>query len=148
MDVLAGQRISAPLSVKVSAVRAETPANAPEPLELPADRPRPARPDHAGALVRLELEEEVVAAPRALEMRHCVNTSTTLLAGWTVVPSRLSGQTERGIGTSTGSRGRREAEGLIGCCVNPLPVRVDLSGSILLPGGERRRRWARRGCAR
>jgi len=32
-------------------------ADAPEPLELPADRPRPAQPDHAVALVPLELDE-------------------------------------------------------------------------------------------
>ncbi|HEX5725783.1 MAG TPA: amino acid adenylation domain-containing protein, partial [Longimicrobiaceae bacterium] len=94
----------------------ETLADAPEPLELPADRPRPAQPDAAGALVRLELDEELVAALKALESRHSAHISTVLLAGWAVVLGRLSGQTDLVIGTSTGF-------------VNPLPVRVDLSGS-------------------
>ncbi|HEX2080912.1 MAG TPA: hypothetical protein VHG08_24630, partial [Longimicrobium sp.] len=44
-------------------------ADAPEPLEVPADRPRPAQPDHAGAFVRLELDEEVSAGLRALGSR-------------------------------------------------------------------------------
>ncbi|HEX8246377.1 MAG TPA: amino acid adenylation domain-containing protein, partial [Longimicrobium sp.] len=87
--------------------------NAPEPLELPADRPRPPQPDHAGALVRLELDEEVTAGLRALGSRHGAALSTTLLAGWAVVLGRLSGQTDL----------------VIGCFANSLPVRVDLSGS-------------------
>ena len=131
MDVLAGETFSTPPSV--SAVRGEywqeMLADAPEPLELPADRPRPAEPDHAGALVRLELdEEEFVTALKALENRHGAHITTVLLAGWAVVLGRLSGQTELVIGTSTGSRGRR-VEGPIGSFEHLLPVRVDLSGS-------------------
>src|SRR3954469_10503492 len=119
MDVLAGQTVSAPLPVKASEVR----------MELPADRPRPAQLDDAGAFVRLELDEEVTAGLVALQIRYNIHTSTVLLAGWAAVLGRLSGQTELVIGTSTDSRGRREVEGLIGCSENPLPVRVDLSGS-------------------
>jgi amino acid adenylation domain-containing protein len=129
MDVLAGQTFSAPLTVKVSSVRAEpvdagllrqqaeywreTLADAPEPLELPADRPRPAQPDHARGFVRLELDEELAAALKALGSRHRATLSTTLLAGWAAVLARLSGQTDL----------------VIGCFANPLPVRLDLSGS-------------------
>jgi amino acid adenylation domain-containing protein len=107
----------------------ETLADAPEPLELPADRPRSEQPDHAAALVRLELDEEMTAALRALGSRLGATLPTTLLAGWAEVLSRLSGQTELVLGASTGSRARREVEGLIGCFEHPLPVRVDLSGS-------------------
>ncbi|HEX9936581.1 MAG TPA: amino acid adenylation domain-containing protein, partial [Longimicrobium sp.] len=107
----------------------ETLADAPEPLELPADRPRSAQPDHAGAQVQLKLDLELVVALKALGKRRGATLSTTLLAGWAAVLGRLSGRTELVIGTSTGSRGRREVEGVIGCFENPLPVRVDLSGS-------------------
>ncbi|HEU4559497.1 MAG TPA: amino acid adenylation domain-containing protein [Longimicrobium sp.] len=100
-------------------------ADAPEPLELPAGRPRPEQPDHAGAVVRLALDEELLAALKALAMRHGATPSTTLLAGWVAVLGRLSGQTDLVIGTATGSRGRREVGGLM----SSLPVRVDLSGS-------------------
>jgi amino acid adenylation domain-containing protein len=88
-------------------------SDAPEPLELPADRPRPAQPDHAGARVGLELDQEVTAELRALGGRHGAALSTTLLAGWAAVLGRLSGQTDL----------------VIGCFGQPLPVRVDLSGS-------------------
>ncbi|HEX8319103.1 MAG TPA: condensation domain-containing protein, partial [Longimicrobium sp.] len=91
----------------------ETLADAPEPLELPADRPRPAQPDPTGAIVRLELDEELAAALKALGMRHSSHISTVLLEGWAAVLGRLSGQ----------------ADLVIGCSGNALPVRVDLSGS-------------------
>ncbi|HEV7627882.1 MAG TPA: condensation domain-containing protein, partial [Streptomyces sp.] len=94
-------------------------ADAPEPLEVPADRPRPSRPDHAGA-VGLNLDEEVTAGLKALVKRHRLHISTVLLSGWAAVLGRLSGQLDLVIGTSTGSRGRREVEGLIGSFVNPL----------------------------
>ena len=99
MDVMAGRTSSTSPPVAVSAVRAalpaiddgllrkqaeywqETLADAPEPLELPADRPRPAQPDDAGALVRLELDEELVTALKAHGMRHSAHISTVLLAG-------------------------------------------------------------------
>ncbi|HEX8317688.1 amino acid adenylation domain-containing protein [Longimicrobium sp.] len=128
----------------VSAVRAEPPAmddglpreqaeywrnmlaGAPEPLELPADRPRPAQPDPAGAIVRLRVDEGVAAGLRALASRRGVALPTTLLAGWAAVLGRLSGQTDLVVGTSMGSR---EAEGLTGSFASALPVRVDLSGS-------------------
>jgi amino acid adenylation domain-containing protein len=131
MDVLAGRTSSTSPAVKVGAVRAEqeTVTDAPEPLELPADRPRPAEPDHVGALVRVKLDEGIVAALKELGIRHGADISTVLLAGWAAVLGRLSGRTELVIGTSTGSRGRRAVDGLLGCFGNLLPVRVELSGS-------------------
>ena len=140
MDVLAGRRSSTSLSVTVSTVRAELPAiepgqqaeywretlaYAPEPLELPADRPRPAQPDHAAAAVPLELDEELTASLRVLVQRYGVTLSTALLAGWAATLGRLSGQTDLVIGASTG----RKVEGLTGSFENLLPLRMDLSGS-------------------
>ncbi|HEX8271798.1 MAG TPA: amino acid adenylation domain-containing protein, partial [Longimicrobiaceae bacterium] len=107
----------------------DTLADLPEPLELPADRPRPTQPDPAFAHVRLELDAEATTGLRALGGRHGAALSTTLLAGWAAVLGRLSGQTELVVGASTGGRGRREVEGLIGCFEHTLPVRVELSGS-------------------
>ncbi|HEV2735349.1 MAG TPA: amino acid adenylation domain-containing protein, partial [Longimicrobiaceae bacterium] len=89
-------------------------AGAPELLELPADHARPARQDHAGATVRVELDEELTAGLRALGERHGTTLFMTLLAGWAAVLSRLSGQRDVVVGTPTANRGRREIEGLIG----------------------------------
>ncbi|HEU0300184.1 MAG TPA: condensation domain-containing protein, partial [Longimicrobium sp.] len=107
----------------------ETLGGAPELLELPADHARPARQDHAGASVGLELDEELTAGLKALGRRQGTTLFMTLLAGWATVLSRLSGQEDVVIGTPTANRGRQEIEGLIGFFVNTLPLRVDLSGS-------------------
>ncbi|HEU0052034.1 MAG TPA: AMP-binding protein, partial [Longimicrobium sp.] len=107
----------------------ETLMDVPEPLEVPADRPRPARPDHTAGLVRLDLGEEIVSSLKALGIRHGAHTSVVLLAGWAAVLSRLSGQMDLVIGTSTSNQKLSEAKGLIGGFADLLPVRVDLSGS-------------------
>ena len=102
---------------------------APELLELPTDRPRPAQVDHAGAMVAVELDEELTAGLNALSRRNGATLFMTLLAGWAVVLSRLSRQDDVVIGTPTAGRGRREIQGLIGFFVNTLALRVDLSGA-------------------
>ncbi|HWK88358.1 MAG TPA: amino acid adenylation domain-containing protein, partial [Longimicrobium sp.] len=100
---------------------------APALLELPTDRPRPARMDHAGARLGVVLDEELTAGLQALSRRHGTTLFMTLLAGWATVLGRLSGQDDVVIGTPTANRGRREIEGLVGFVANTLPLRVDLS---------------------
>ncbi|HEX2079654.1 MAG TPA: amino acid adenylation domain-containing protein, partial [Longimicrobium sp.] len=100
---------------------------APELLELPTDRPRPAQMAHAGASLRVELDEALTTGLKALSRRHGTTLFMTLLAGWATVLGRLSGQDDVVIGTPTAGRGRREIEGLIGFFVNTLALRVDLS---------------------
>jgi amino acid adenylation domain-containing protein len=102
-------------------------SGAPALLELPTDRPRPPRQDHAGAALQVLLDEPLAAGLRALGRRHGATLFMTLLAGWAATLSRLSGQEEVVIGTPTANRGRREIEGLIGFFVNTLALRVDLS---------------------
>ncbi|HYH80099.1 MAG TPA: amino acid adenylation domain-containing protein, partial [Longimicrobium sp.] len=104
-------------------------AGAPERLELPADRPRPAEQDHAGASVALELDEATTEGLKALGRRRGTTPFMTLLAAWAVVLSRLSGQDDVVVGTPTANRGRREIEGLIGFFVNTLALRFDLAGA-------------------
>ncbi|HET7464986.1 MAG TPA: amino acid adenylation domain-containing protein, partial [Longimicrobium sp.] len=104
-------------------------AGAPELLELPTDRPRPAQPDHAGAQLGVELDEALTAELKALSRRHGATLFMTLLAGWAAVLGRLAGQDEVVVGTPTAGRGHREIEGLIGFFVNTLALRLDLSGA-------------------
>ncbi|HEX8431144.1 MAG TPA: amino acid adenylation domain-containing protein, partial [Longimicrobium sp.] len=103
-------------------------AGAPELLELPTDHARPPQRDFTGGVARVELDEELTAALRALSRRAGTTLFMTLLAGWAAVLSRLAGQTDVVIGTPTANRGRAEIEGLIGFFVNILVVRLDLSG--------------------
>ncbi|HEX6037835.1 non-ribosomal peptide synthetase, partial [Longimicrobium sp.] len=104
-------------------------AGAPELLELPTDHPRPAKADHAGAVLALEVDAGLTAALKALSRRHGTTLYMTFMAAWAVVLGRLSGQDDVVIGTPTAGRGRREIEGLIGFFVNTLAVRVTLSGA-------------------
>ena len=98
-------------------------------LELPADHPRPAQQEFAGAFAWLELDEELTAGLKELSRRHGTTLFMTLLAGWAALLSRLSGQQDMVIGTPTANRGRAEIENLIGFFVNTLAVRLDLAGS-------------------
>src|SRR5262249_27477629 len=74
-------------------------AGAPALLELPTDRPRPARQDYAGEMVEIELEAGLTRELKALGRRHRATMYMTLLAGWTALLSRLSGQEEVVIGS-------------------------------------------------
>ncbi|HEU0299707.1 MAG TPA: amino acid adenylation domain-containing protein, partial [Longimicrobium sp.] len=104
-------------------------AGAPEVLEIPTDRPRPARQDHAGGAVPVELDEALTARLAELGRRHGATLFMTVLAGWAATLGRLAGQDDVVVGTPAANRGRREIEGLIGFFVNTLALRVDLSGA-------------------
>ncbi|MFI6323037.1 amino acid adenylation domain-containing protein [Nonomuraea sp. NPDC050556] len=99
-----------------------------EPLELAADRPRPAVPTHAGATVPVHLGRERAEAVRAVAERHGVTAFMVLLAGFAVLLARHSGQRTVTVGTPVAGRPRAELEELIGFFVNTLVLRVDTGG--------------------
>lgn len=107
---------------------AETLAGAPPLLELPTDRPRPARQDHDGGRVPVRLEPELVAALGAVARQHRSTLFGAVLTGWTALLSRLTGQTDIVVGTPVANRRRTEYAGLIGFFVQTLALRVDLGG--------------------
>ena len=108
----------------------KTLAGAPALLELPADRPRPAQQDYAGAMAELELDAELTRRLRELSRRHGVTLYVTFLAAWAALMARLSGQEDVVIGSPAANRSRAEFEPLIGFFVNTLPIRIDLSGDL------------------
>ncbi|MFD8921336.1 amino acid adenylation domain-containing protein [Streptomyces sp. NPDC059569] len=108
---------------------AQTLADAPPLLELPTDRPRPAEQDYRGARVRISLDEDLTTALKALAQRHGTTLYSTLLTGWSVLLSRLTGQSDIVVGAPTANRRRGDVAGLMGFFVNTLALRVDLSGS-------------------
>ncbi|CZT29110.1 amino acid adenylation [Pseudomonas cerasi] len=106
---------------------------APTLLTLPADRPRPAQQDFAGASLNVRLDGQLTAGLRALAQRQGVTLYMTLLTAWGALLSRLSGQAEVVIGSPIAGRGRAELEGLIGLFVNTLAIRIDTASA---PTGE------------
>src|SRR5262249_50004094 len=104
-------------------------AGAPAVLELPADHPRPAQQDFAGAAVEFVLDARLSSALKALSRRHGTTLFMTLLAGWAALLARLSGQEDLVIGAPIANRNRVEIEPLIGFFVNTLALRLEVPGS-------------------
>ncbi|WP_057407755.1 non-ribosomal peptide synthetase [Pseudomonas amygdali] len=103
---------------------------APTLLTLPADRPRPAQQDFAGASLNVRLDGPLTAGLRALAQRQGVTLYMTLLTAWGALLARLSGQAEVVVGSPIAGRGRAELEGLIGLFVNTLAVRIDTASAM------------------
>ncbi|KAF9959374.1 hypothetical protein BGZ70_008863, partial [Mortierella alpina] len=106
----------------------ETLAGAPVSIELPTDRPRPPRQSHAGAAVPIRLDAQLTRALKILSQRNGVTLFMTVLAAWSAVLARLSGQEDLVIGTPTANRNHPQVEQMIGFFVNTLALRLDVSG--------------------
>jgi amino acid adenylation domain-containing protein len=105
-------------------------SDAPLLLELPTDRARPKRQDYAGTSVEVRLEGPLTEGMKRLSQRHGVTLYMTLLASWAVLLGRLSGQGEVVIGSPAAGRNRADLESLVGCFVNTLALRVQVSGEL------------------
>ncbi|MGE6757265.1 amino acid adenylation domain-containing protein, partial [Corallococcus interemptor] len=101
---------------------------APAALELPTDRPRPAVRGNAGAMHFFQWSPELTQRLRALAQREGASLYMVLLAGWQVLLSRYSGQTDISVGSPIAGRTRAELEGLIGFFVNTLVLRAHVDG--------------------
>ncbi|WP_255430657.1 condensation domain-containing protein, partial [Xenorhabdus sp. TS4] len=66
--------------------------NAPALLSLPTDHPRPAVQTYVGRQVPFHLDTSVLNSLKELGQRHNSTLFMTLLAGWSIVLARLSGQ--------------------------------------------------------
>lgn len=113
-------------------------ADAPAVLALPTDRPRPPEQDFRGARVPVSVDEELTRALRDLAEREGVSLYATLLTGWSVLLSLLSGQDDIVVGAPTSNRRRGDVESLIGFFVNTLALRADLSDSPTVSDALRR----------
>ncbi|NOJ98439.1 amino acid adenylation domain-containing protein, partial [Corallococcus coralloides] len=101
---------------------------APPVLELPTDRPRPAVRTNAGTTLGFMLPLELSQKLSALAQKEGASLFMVLLAGWQVLLSRYSGQTDISVGSPIAGRTRSELEGLIGFFVNTLVLRAQVDG--------------------
>ncbi|MBD2786349.1 amino acid adenylation domain-containing protein, partial [Xenorhabdus sp. DI] len=102
-------------------------AGAPALLDLPTDRPRPAVQTYAGNRLPVQFDNTLLASLKSIGQRHHTTLFMTVLAAWSIVLARLSGQEEIVIGTPVANRPHKALEGLIGFFVNTLALRVTLS---------------------
>jgi amino acid adenylation domain-containing protein len=102
---------------------------APPLLELPADRPRPSVSSHVGTEARLTLSPSLCRALGSLSRKEGGTLFMTLLAGFQLLLSRWSGQSEIVVGAPIAGRTHVELEGLVGFFVNTLVLRTSLAGN-------------------
>ncbi|CAL9383898.1 Linear gramicidin synthase subunit B [Streptomyces sp. enrichment culture] len=103
-------------------------AGAPPLLALPADRPRPPRQSHEGDRLHVRLDADLTAALRVTARAERCTLFAAVLAGWHILLSRLTGETDSVVGIPVEGRRGSAAAAQIGFFVNSLAHRVDLSG--------------------
>jgi amino acid adenylation domain-containing protein len=98
------------------------------PLELPTDRPRPARQTFRGQAVTTSLGPALTTVLKILSQREGVTLYMALLAAFKVLVHRYTGQPDIVVGSPIANRNRAEIEGLIGFFINTLVLRTKFSG--------------------
>ncbi|WP_282784646.1 non-ribosomal peptide synthetase [Nocardia sp. CC201C] len=101
-------------------------ADAPDQLDLPTDRPRPARASHRAAEVSDRLDADLTAAVDRCARTRRATPFMVLHAALSILLARLSGAREVVIGTPIAGRGERELDDLVGMFVNTLALRTDI----------------------
>ena len=99
------------------------------PVDLPADRPRPAVQTTHGAALRTELPPDIVLNIRTLGQAHEATPFMTLLTGFVAWLSRYTGQTDIAVGSPVANRSRSETAQMVGLFANTIVLRVDCGGN-------------------
>ncbi|UGQ59434.1 non-ribosomal peptide synthase/polyketide synthase [Rhodococcus pyridinivorans] len=101
-------------------------AGAPDQLDLPADRPRPAVQSYSGATVDFPIDPELHRELVALARTRNASLFMVVHAALSVLLARMSGQDDIAIGTPVAGRGEQALDDLIGMFVNTLVLRTDV----------------------
>ncbi len=109
-------------------------AGSPAELALALDRPRPAAQAFAGAMHRVAVPVALADRLKAVGRRQGATFYMTALAGFAAWLHRYTGQDDLVIGSVTAGRKRAEVERLLGYFLNPLALRLDLSGDPTFAG--------------
>ncbi|MEU3219378.1 condensation domain-containing protein, partial [Streptomyces sp. NPDC006971] len=98
------------------------------PLDLPADRPRPAHRDHEGADVSFVLPDGLSEKIHKLALRHNTTPFAVLLPAFQALLARYTDRSDIAVGTVASGRTRPELQGLIGYGINNLVMRGSWRG--------------------
>ncbi|MBB3113016.1 amino acid adenylation domain-containing protein [Paenibacillus phyllosphaerae] len=97
-------------------------------LDLPADKPRPAKPSGEGGRVHAEVDEQTLAAVKQLAAESGSTVYMVLLAALQVLLSKLSGQADVVVGTPVAGRTHADTEAMAGVFINMLAMRGKPAG--------------------
>ncbi|MFD6908193.1 amino acid adenylation domain-containing protein [Streptomyces sp. NPDC060077] len=103
-------------------------AGAPEELELPADRPRPARPVFSGAVVDIEFDTTVHEGLARLARETGASMFMAVHAVVATLLHRMGAGTDIPLGAPVAGRDDQALDDLVGFFVNTLVLRADLGG--------------------
>jgi amino acid adenylation domain-containing protein len=110
---------------------------------LPGDRCPPRRRTFRGAMFPFRLSSQLLEAVRAFCRKEGVSTFHVLLAAFSALLHRYSGEPRIPIGIVTAGRNRPETEQLLGYFLNTVVVPADLSGNPSLRElVQRARNWS------
>lgn len=99
-------------------------------LHLPADFPRGAVQSFDGDLVRLHVGRETVARLKAVQRECGATLHMTLLAAYSILLSKYSGQDDVVVGTPVAGRSHASLQRVVGMFVNTLAMRNRPAGGL------------------
>ncbi|MEU7861585.1 amino acid adenylation domain-containing protein [Nonomuraea sp. NPDC049141] len=97
-------------------------------LDLPLDRPRPPVRDSRGAVHAFRIPAGVARSVLGLGRERAATPFMTWLAAFQALLGRYTGRTSFLVGAPVAGRDLRAVENLVGCFVNTMLTRADLSG--------------------
>lgn len=97
-------------------------------LALPTDHPRPKVQRYEGAKLSLPLSPELLEKADRLGRDEGATLFMTMLAAFHALLYRYSGQESINVGTPIAGRSRAEVENMLGCFINTLVIRGDVTG--------------------
>ncbi|WP_168702039.1 non-ribosomal peptide synthase/polyketide synthase, partial [Gordonia paraffinivorans] len=101
-------------------------ANLPDQLDLPTDRPRPARASMRGARVDFRIDAEIHRGVAEIARAQGATVFMVMHAALATLLSRLSNTSDIAIGTAIAGRGAPEIDPLVGMFVNTLVLRTQV----------------------
>ncbi|MCM0593872.1 MAG: amino acid adenylation domain-containing protein [Gloeotrichia echinulata DEX184] len=101
----------------------------PELLQLPTDRPRPVVQTYHGRTQSFELNQDLTQKLQSLSGESGTTLFMTMLAAFTTLLYRYSGQSDILVGSPIANRNRNEIESLIGFFVNTLVLRTNFENN-------------------
>ncbi|MFF4422637.1 amino acid adenylation domain-containing protein [Streptomyces sp. NPDC001549] len=127
-ELLGGTRTDGSLAATQAAYWRGALAELPPEAGLPADRPRPAVADPAGAMVFKAVPRELAAAVRSLARETGTSVFMVVHAAVAAVLHRLGAGGDIVLGSPVAGRSDSALDGLVGFFVNTVVLRTDLSG--------------------
>ena len=101
-------------------------ASVPPLLELPTDKPRPPVQTYCGAIAQFQLDPNLTKELQTVSQKSGTTLFMTLLAGYSILLYRYSGQEDICVGSPFANRNRREIESLIGFFTNTIVLRTQI----------------------